>query len=423
MKYISTRGNAPEVSASQAILQGLAPDGGLYIPKEIPTHILSTEDTQEGYAAFATKLLAPFFVDDPLAGELSDMCKEAFSFPVELRWIDTQKAQLELFHGPTIAFKDFGARFLATSLERITAGQERGITILVATSGDTGGAVASAFHKKKHIEVKVLFPLGKVSARQQHQLCCWGDNITTYGVEGTFDDCQRVVKEAFGNSSLRAEWGLTSANSINLGRLLPQIVYHYYSAILFADKLGTAPTYIVPSGNVGNVTGAYIAKAMGAPIGTIVLAVNENKTIPDYLKSGVYEPRRSVQTLANAMDVGDPSNMERLQQLFPSHAERVAHMQAFSVSDAAIEESISEVYKQYQLPICPHTATGEWVREHYYANTPSIVVSTAHPGKFESVVEPKIGKKLPVPEQLQRLLELPTEMVKIHPSVEELFSK
>ncbi len=464
MNYISTRGKAPAVRASDAILQGLAPDGGLYLPESIPKLTLGTADMQDGYAAFATKLLTPFFEDDPLLPELGNVCKGAFDFPVPLRWLQNHsggceqngslQAELELFHGPTIAFKDFGARFLAGSLERIVRHQGKEITILVATSGDTGGAVASAFHNKQGIAVKVLFPLGKVSARQQQQLCCWDNNITTYGVHGTFDDCQRVVKEAFGKPKLCQQWGLTSANSINLGRLLPQIVYHYYAALLFADRsaavagsakqrsvagqtttvwqravpsgqattTGQLPTYIVPSGNVGNVTGAYIAKAMGAPIGDIVLAVNANKTIPDFLVSGTYEPRPSVHTLANAMDVGDPSNMERLRVLFPTHQERVSAMASYSVSDTQILETIERVYKQCDVPICPHTATGEWVRQNHYANKPSIVVSTAHPGKFESVVEPVIGRKLTVPAQLQELLDLPASMIEINPSVEELFA-
>ncbi len=422
MHYISTRGESPKVTASDAILQGLAPDGGLYLPESIPSISLTVEDTKAGYPEFATKLLAPFFKGDPLLTDLPHICNEAFSFSVPLHWLNDNDAELELFHGPTIAFKDFGARFLAGTLEKIIAHQGKDITILVATSGDTGGAVASAFHRKKGISVKVLFPLGKVSDRQQQQLTCWDENITTYGVHGTFDDCQRVVKEAFRDSSLRAKWGLTSANSINLGRLLPQIVYHYYSSLLFQEKTGKSPVYIVPSGNVGNVTGAYIAKAMGAPIGDIVLAVNENKTIPDYLASGVYEPRKSVQTLANAMDVGDPSNMERLQILFPTHEKRVEHIASYSVSDKRILETIRRIYRDFKTPICPHTATGEWVRDQYYRGVPSIVVATAHPGKFESVVEPEIGTSIPVPEQLQNLLNLPTKMVEIPPRVEELFA-
>ncbi len=422
MHYISTRGASPKVTASQAILQGLAPDGGLYLPEFIPKVEITVEDTKEGYPKFAEKLLTPFFEGDPLLEHLLDICNEAFCFPVPLHWLNDESAELELFHGPTIAFKDFGARFLAGALEKIIARQGKDITILVATSGDTGGAVASAFHKKKGISVKVLFPLGKVSDRQQQQLTCWDENITTYGVHGTFDDCQGMVKEAFRDTSLSEKWGLTSANSINLGRLLPQIVYHYYSSLLFQKKVGKKPVYIVPSGNVGNVTGAYIAKAMGAPIGDIVLAVNENKTIPDYLASGVYEPRKSVQTLANAMDVGDPSNMERLQILFPSHQERVAHIASYSVSDAQIVETIGRIYRDFQNPICPHTATGEWVRDQYYKGVPSIVVATAHPGKFESVVEPEIGVSIPVPKQLGDLLNLPTKMVEIAPRVDELFA-
>jgi threonine synthase len=405
MEFISTRKKSPVMTASGAILQGLAPDGGLYVPgyfPSIPLHILSSATS---YPEMAYEVLAPYFSGDVLENQLADICVEAFDFPVPIHWLSTREAVLELFQGPTAAFKDFGARFLAVCMERLLNIQERKLTILVATSGDTGGAVAAAFHGRKGIGVKVLFPKGKVSQRQEKQLTCWGGNVEAYAVDGTFDDCQRMVKMAFMDHGLSEQYGLSSANSINLGRLLPQSVYAMYASLIVFSETGEKPMVIIPSGNVGNCCGTYWAKAEGAPIGRVVLAVNANQTIPDYLAQGIYQARKSVSTLANAMDVGDPSNMERLMDLFPDHRCFSEQVSAYSVSDDGIRATIERVWRQYGYIVCPHTATGERVRELLDPKEPSIVYATAHPAKFDTVVEPIIQSEVPIPANLARLLD------------------
>ena len=419
MKFISTRGNSPEVSASVAIRTGLAPDGGLYVPKTFPE--VEIPKSIPPYANFASRVIQPFFEGDPLSNDIPEICREAFSFDVPLHWLTEKQAVLELFHGPTAAFKDFGARFLAAVMEKLQKGKDRDLTILVATSGDTGSAVASAFYKKKGIKVKVLYPEGRVSKRQEKQLTCWDGNISSYCVTGNFDDCQKMVKTAFTDKSLTVDWDLSSANSINLGRLLPQIVYFYYSSVLFFNKTGRKPVIIIPSGNVGNSVGAYWAVELGAPVEKIILAVNANTTIPEFIKSGKYSPRPSVATIANAMDVGDPSNMERLRYLFSDRDQILKNMKAVSVTDNRIKKTIRNTYKKYGYVMCPHTAAGEWVRQSNSADRPSIVVSTAHPAKFETVVEPEIGRVVSIPESLKGMLETKANFFKIEPDINKLF--
>ena len=421
MKFISTRGNAEPIGASQAIMQGLAPDGGLYIPESFPSLAHVNVHEISSYPELAYEVLAPFFEGDPLAPHLAEICVNAFTFPAPLVQLEEGRFVFELFHGPTAAFKDFGARFLAYSMEQLLQLQDRKLTILVATSGDTGGAVAAAFAGRKGIDVKVLFPKNRVSARQQHQLTCWGGNIEAYEVDGSFDDCQAMVKAAFMDKEISRRWGLSSANSINLGRLLPQMVYYVYGAVRVQAASGKKPHFIIPSGNVGNSCGAYWAKTMGAPIESITLALNANRTIVDYLKSGEYAPRASIETLANAMDVGSPSNMERLFALFGDLATMRLNVSAHSVDDPAIRQTIKEVYEQYGYIICPHTATGVRVQKDFVSESPSIVVSTAHPAKFETVVEPLIGHVLDVPPALEEILKKETRMRSIGTDYLELF--
>ncbi|MFA5571112.1 MAG: threonine synthase [Sphaerochaetaceae bacterium] len=422
MKYVSTRGESAPVSASEAMLQGLAPDGGLYVPSIFPYIPVERLLHTTMYPELAYEVLAPFFVGDELEGELAEICMEAFNFPVPLHYHNEAESTLELFWGPTAAFKDFGARFLAIAIDRLLAKKKERLTILVATSGDTGGAVASAFYKREHIDVKVLFPKGKVSSRQEKQLTCWGENIQSFAVNGTFDDCQRMVKEAFMDPKISKQYRLSSANSINLGRLLPQMVYPFYASLEVFTRTKSEPTVIIPSGNVGNSCATYWAKVVGAPIHKVVLALNANRTIADYIDSGIYEKRKSIATYANAMDVGDPSNMERLLHLFGSHEEFVKEVSAYSVSDDVISETITDVYQKYNYVVCPHTATGEKVRTLLKTLHPTIVYATAHPAKFETIVEPLIGKKIEVPEQLASLLEKESTFKEIEADYTLLFS-
>ncbi|MFA6844614.1 MAG: threonine synthase [Sphaerochaetaceae bacterium] len=421
MKFVSTRGKARPISASEAILQGLAEDGGLYVPESFPTLRSVPFNDISSYPEFAFEVLSPFFEDDILQGDLAEICMEAFNFPVVLNPIAEQQMVLELFHGPTSAFKDFGARFLACSMERLLMKHDRKLTILVATSGDTGGAVAAAFHNRKGIRVKVLFPKGRVSERQKKQLTCWGDNIASYEVDGSFDDCQKMVKDAFMDERLSKEWGLSSANSINLGRLLPQSVYYVYASYLFKSVYGKRPVFIIPSGNVGNCTGAYWASTMGAPIERISLALNANHTIVDYLQNGIYKGEKSIATLANAMDVGSPSNMERLLNLYPCFDNFKRMVSATCVDDETIKRTIREVYQSCGYVLCPHTATAERVRRDMFPNVGSIVVSTAHPAKFNTIVEPLIGRKVEVPSSLKALLEMKSVYQEIGSDYHQLF--
>lgn len=418
MKFVSTRNRCgEEYSASDAILKGLAPDGGLFVPKTMPTISPDfTVDKGLSYAMYTA--IKPFFEGDELEGELEEICRNAFNFPLPFYRQDNAKEVMELIYGPTSAFKDYGARFLAFTMEKLLQKRGEELTILVATSGDTGGAVASAFHQRNNLKVKVLFPKGRVADRQRAQLTTWGDNVESYEVEGSFDDCQKMVKDAFMDSELK---GLSSANSINLGRLLPQMAYYVYASYLFLLKYGKKPVFIIPSGNVGNCTGAYWAKAMGAPIERIVLAVNENKTIPEYLDSGEYIPRPSVKTLANAMDVGAPSNMERLFDLFASYDEFKKNVSAWSVSDDEIRATIKTVYDETGYILCPHTACGEKVRRDHFESEPTIIVSTAHPAKFETIVEPLIGKTLPIPENLYNITQKESQAKEIDTDYHKIF--
>ncbi|MCH3916038.1 MAG: threonine synthase [Spirochaetia bacterium] len=422
MKFVSTRRLSKPLSASEAILKGLADDGGLYVPEQFPSLVHLNTGAISSYPELAFEVLAPFFEGDVLkSNDLAEICVDAFNFPVPLVPTGDKSCILELFHGPTAAFKDFGARFLAFTMEKLLEKQPRKLTILVATSGDTGGAVAAAFHGRKGIDVKVLYPKGRVSARQQKQLTVWGDNVQAYEVDGTFDDCQKMVKSAFMDKELSAKYGLSSANSINLGRLLPQTIYYIYAAYLFRSMFSTNPTFIIPSGNVGNSCGAYWAFTCGVPIDRIVLAVNANKTIPDYLATGKYAPRKSIATLANAMDVGAPSNMERLQDLYPDIETFRSLVSAWSVDDDQIRKTIKETYDESGYILCPHTACAERVRRDHLKDAAAIVVSTAHPAKFDTIVEPLIGKTVEVPQNLAKLLDKESHFISVGTDYHQLF--
>jgi threonine synthase len=433
VKYISTRGSSPAVTFGQALAQGLAPDGGLYMPESWPNIPLAAFDGARSLPDVAEVMLRPFVEGDPIASRIGDVVRDAFDFPAPLVPVADagQLSVLELFHGPTAAFKDFGARFLAASLARIrTAGADRPLNILVATSGDTGGAVAAAFHRRPGIIVSVLFPKGLVSPTQERQLTCWGDNVHSYRVDGTFDDCQRLVKEAFVDAQLKSRFELSSANSINLGRLLPQAVYYAATSLAVHRKHGVKPNFLIPSGNLGNSVACVWARKIGLPIGRIVLAHNANRAVPDFLRTGDWQPRASVPTLASAMDVGSPSNMERLRALFPDIDGVRGAVRAESVTDEEIRARITTDYRQFQgqygKPWCPHTATAAEV----YARMPQsersgarwVLVSTAHPAKFREIVEPLTGSRIEMPESLAKLFSRPVSCADLSPTLAALTS-
>jgi len=418
VNYRSTRGGA-SVGLAEALLLGLAPDGGLFVPENLPR--LSTEDfdDKEDIVDIGMRFLAPFCAGSALETRLREICTEAFSFPIPLRDLmpdhPGRLSVLELFHGPTAAFKDVGARFLAACMQRLDAAasqaDRRPLTILVATSGDTGGAVAAAFHGRPGFRVVVLYPEGQVSPRQAHQLACWGDNVLTLVVDGPFDACQRLVKGAFTHPELSSAHRLCSANSINIGRLLPQAVYYAASSLWHLRRHGRPASYIIPTGNLGNAHACVMARACGLPIGRIVLATNANRTIGDYLASGEYAPRESIATLASAMDVGDPSNMERLRKLFPGIDALREQVRAYSVGDEEIRAQIRRDAQRYGEVWCPHTATAAHVYDLLDAEErkdPWVLVATAHPAKFDTVVEPLLGRTLEIPAELAALLERPT---------------
>ncbi|WP_458072528.1 threonine synthase [Rhodanobacter sp. BL-MT-08] len=411
MLYVSTRGGSPAVSISAAIAAGLAPDGGLYVPQALPRLDPSDFDLDGTLADTAATLLAAFFVGDALANELPAICAESLNIDIPLRALPQANAHvLELFHGPTAAFKDVGARFLAACMRRLPRADARPLTILVATSGDTGAAVGAAFHRQPGLRVVILYPDGKVSPRQAHQLGCFGDNVHALRVDGRFDDCQRMVKAALGDTELQAVVPLTSANSISLGRLLPQMSYYAHAALGWWRERGEPLNVIVPTGNLGNAMACLWVREMGLPIGQVQLACNANATLPDYFAGGEYAPRAAIRTLANAMDVGAPSNVERLRWTFPDERALRQLLQAYSVSDDAIRQTITAHARVHGEVFCPHTATAvHRLDQLRVAGDTSAwtIVGTAHPAKFDSVVEPLLGHPVDVPASLAAMLQRP----------------
>ena len=426
MRYFSTRGAGP-ATLDDALRQGIASDGGLFLPERLPQRQISEFDGAETIPAVAQVLLSPFFAGSSLEDELDAILEETFSFPIpatRLPIAGHDVSMLELFHGPTVAFKDVGAGFLAACLSRLEGDEDDPLTILVATSGDTGGAVAAAFDGRPGMRVVVLFPDGRVSERQAHQLCCWGDNVVSLKVQGSFDDCQALVKGAMADAELSAAHRFSSANSINIGRLLPQSTYYADASLRHYRRTGNKPGFIIPTGNLGNAFACIMAREMGLPIGPVILATNANRTIADYFETLQWVPRASLQTLASAMDVGDPSNMERLRHLVGEAEVLREQLGVLSVDDHDIRESIRQGYAEFGFATCPHTATASHTWRQLDPQLADgydwILVATAHPAKFETIVEPLIGEAVPVPRELAELLERPARAQSIEPSLAAL---
>jgi threonine synthase len=406
VQYLSTRTPDHRVSLSTALQDGLAPDGGLYVPERLPDLGPEAFEGCTTIEAVAERLLRPFAAGDPLAEALPAICEATYGFLVPLRAVGRRTHVLELFHGPTAAFKDVGARFLADSLARLNQEAEQPLTILVATSGDTGAAVAAAFWKKPNVEVVVLYPKGKVSDRQEKQLTGWDTNVQTVVVRGVFDDCQQLVKQAFQDPTWREHLRLSSANSINIGRLLPQMTYYAHASLQHWRAHGTRPNVIVPSGNLGNGLACLYARECGLPIGDVVLATNENRPVTHFLETGSYEAFETEETLATAMDVGDPSNMERLRHHYPSAEALRTAITAERVTDEQIEHQIRRGTHAWDTVWDPHTATAVEARERLDPEDEQdwILVATAHPAKFPEVVEPLVGRAVGVPEPLAEVM-------------------
>jgi threonine synthase len=426
LRFVSTRSAAPDVALNEAITRGLSPDGGLYVPNRLPALDASRLVPSAPIAELAAVALEGFFDGDRLQPQLAAITAAALDFPAPTTPIEASPDPLfalELFHGPTAAFKDFGARFLAESMQRLEGSAERPLTILVATSGDTGGAVAAAFHRRPWVRIVILYPKGLVSPRQEQQLTCWSDNVLSLRIDGSFDDCQRLVKEAFVDDELARRHRFSSANSINIGRLLPQMSYYVASSLEVRARTGEDASYVIPAGNLGNAFAAVWARALGLPIGRIILAHNRNRTVPDFLRTGVWEPRKSIATLASAMDVGNPSNMERLRALYPGMEALRGQLSAASVDDQAISARIRSDFDRYGREWCPHTATAAEIHAHLpdeERRRPWVLAATAHPAKFNEIVEPLIGKSVDVPESLAALLALPSRFLDIPPTLRAL---
>lgn len=421
MAFVSTHDpDGPRYGLAEALRLGPAPDGGLFLPEKIEPLPTSFFDDLPGLSLpeIGTAVLGGLLGDELEPEMLAEISRSALDFPIPLVTLGDRVRVLELFHGPTLAFKDVGARFLARLLSATqsaggTTGRRgsgsAGSTVLVATSGDTGGAVAQAFHGVEGTRVAILYPEGKVSALQERQFTTLGGNIRAFAVDGVFDDCQRLVNEAFADRELAESLSLTSANSINIGRLLPQAIYYFHAAAQVPERGRRPLVFSTPSGNFGNLTAGFLARRLGLE-GRFLAATNANDVVPEYLETGVYEPRPSTRTISNAMDVGRPNNFVRIRHL---HGHDLAalrrHLRGYRFDDRATREAIAEVDRRHGYLLDPHTAVG-WLAlradqaRDEESESIGIVLSTAHPAKFGEVVEPVVGRSLDLPDGLARHL-------------------
>ncbi len=406
MKFYSIQQNSPLVGLQEAFMNGLAPDGGLYMPSQIP-HLPNDFFKQADLMSFqniAFEVGKKFFIPDVPENTLMDIVRESFNFDLPLVELDKQLYALELFHGPTCAFKDFAARFMARLFGFFVEKSQQKITILVATSGDTGSAVAHGFLNVNGVKVIILYPSGKVSPLQEKQLTGMGGNITALEVQGTFDDCQKLVKQAFLDRELKESMILASANSINIARLLPQSFYYVYLSARLSKK--NVPVAVsVPSGNFGNLTAGIIAKKMGAPIAKFVASTNSNDVVPRYLQTGYFKPKSSVSTISNAMDVGNPSNFSRMLELYDNDVAKMRDdIHGASFSDVATREAISSVFNRYRYIMDPHGAVAylgliDFMKS--FKKYAGVFLETAHPAKFFEEVEKVVGVSVSMPDRLE----------------------
>ena len=418
MKWISTRRASPPVPFIDALFAGTAPDRGLYFPERFdPLPAASLDAIRSADVVEIASIVGQHLLRDEIAPQdLHALVKDALDFPIPLVQVSDRAWVLELFHGPTRAFKDVGARVQARLLHHFTDGTP--LTILVATSGDTGSAVAQAFHGVPDTRVVVLYPEGQVTDVQEAQMASLGGNITAVAVRGTFDDCQHLVKQAFADDALRKKVWLTPANSINLGRLLPQVFYYFVLARLLEPPHRASELVVsVPSGNFGNLTAGLIAKRLGLPVRHFIAATNVNDVVPEYLRTGIYTPRPSTRTVANAMDVGAPSNFERIRAMYDDNIDRIREdLVGASFDDAAVVAEISRVHRGRKYLLDPHGAIAwlglqEALAKH--ARATGVFLATAHPAKFREVVEPAIGGKVPLPAALSDAIARPRQSAHI----------
>lgn len=419
MKYTWETGESTD-SLAEVIRRGSAPDGGLYYIQEIPDisdvlygQQMHSTSSAGDYRRFVVRVLERLLPGGAPGISWQELIDRSYDFAPSLRPLADDYV-LELFHGPSCAFKDFGARFLASFLQADCERRGEKLVILTATSGDTGSAVGQAFAGSKAVEVVILFPKGRISHLQEKQLTTIGGNVHAIEVLGSFDDCQRMVKESFANQSLRADLSLSSANSINLGRLLPQMLYYLYAAASLADSGRNAPVFCVPSGNFGNLTAGVMGYRAGMKVSGFIAATNSNDVVPAYLESARFEPRDSVETISNAMDVGNPSNFPRLLRLYNDDYTTVReHLHAYRISDDQTRTRMKVCAEHEDYLVCPHTAVGLAATALYRdshaapAKAPCVTLGTAHPAKFPDVVEQATGRQPEAPPRLSRVLDLP----------------
>ncbi len=429
MLYYSTNNKSPKVNFKQATIKGLAPDKGLYFPEFIPsldnTFIKNIDQFTKEEIAF--KVIQPYVGDVIPGDELKRIVSETLNFDFPLVKVDQNIFSLELYHGPTLAFKDVGARFMSRCLGYFIKNnseiQHEKITVLVATSGDTGGAVANGFYDVDGVDVVILYPSGKVSSVQELQLTTLGKNITALEVDGTFDDCQKMVKQAFADEDLNKKLFLTSANSINVARWLPQQFYYFFALQQWKDK-DKPPVISVPSGNFGNICAGLLSKCSGLPVQHFIAACNANNVVTGYLETGNYLPKESITTLSNAMDVGSPSNFVRILELFDQQFISLkSNMSSYSFSDEETKATLKEVYLKKKYLLDPHGAIGYAGLKKYldgHKNLAGFFLETAHPVKFYDVVEPIINRQVAMPASVNDLLKMKKESVKMAADYEVL---
>jgi threonine synthase len=417
MNLYSTNNKNLNINFSGAVSKGIADDGGLFMPRSftpLPQSFFK-ELPVKNLNQIALEVTSHLLKDEIAEEDLERIIDESITFDSPLINLDENTFILELFHGPTLAFKDFGAKFMAKMLEHLK--DETEITILVATSGDTGSAVANGFYNSEGIKVVLLYPSGKVSRIQEQQLTTLGGNVTALEIDGDFDDCQRLVKQVFADTEIRSRLNLTSANSINIARLLPQSFYYFY-AYGRLQKSNNNIVFSVPSGNFGNLTGGLIAYKLGLPVRKFIAAVNANNIFPQFLLNKKYESKPTIKTISNAMDVGNPSNFARLVSLFDNdHSEIEKLISSYSFSDEETKNSIREVYDKFNYIIDPHGAVGYlgWkkFKENSKKNLTGIILETAHPAKFKDIVDTVLGKNIPLPESLKKCIGLEKKSIKI----------
>lgn len=425
MKLYSTRNKGQFTSLKEAVMKGLPDDNGLYMPSEIPALPESFIKNLKGFSfqEIAFTITATLFQGAIPKPDLQKIIEEAVNFPAPLVRLDEQKYILELFHGPSLAFKDFGARFMAQLMSYFNRGESQELVILVATSGDTGGAVAAGFYQAPGTQVVILYPSGKVSMLQEKQLTTLGHNITALEVDGTFDDCQDLVKQAFLDRALTSRIRLTSANSINISRLIPQAFYYYEAYKQLPDD-GRETVFCIPSGNFGNLTAGLIAQRMGLPVSHFIAATNINDVVPEYLGSGIYTPRPSTPTISNAMDVGNPSNFARMLDIYEGRAQGSTwnnmreSISGYAYTDAQTREAVRELAQQYAYIIDPHGAVGYLALKEYqesHSGTKGVILETAHPSKFLNEVESILGREIDVPSRLAELAQREKRTIEMPP--------